>query len=160
MSVHRRRPFVLRASFAIPCAAILILWCASYGRPRGVSYFSRDGTLYNVTIADGGARFQSAAYPRASPAFAGAESSIGWHAITPDPAFPEPPAHNFCGVTSGYYTAPMHRQPSDKSGVHWSDAQFIAFPFWTIAGLFAVMVAICLFPGRRTNGEARAASRG
>jgi hypothetical protein len=157
MSARDRRPFVRRATLAIACAAILIVWCASYGRPRGVSYFARDGTFSNMTIGSGAVRFQNGTYPRVNPAFAGVEGSLGWHAVDSHPEFPERATQSFCGVTSGEYTTPLRHHPFDKSGVHWSEVRFVSVPFWMIAGAFAVMGAIFILPGPRGITTPRAA---
>lgn len=143
-----------RFLFVLPCAAVVIgLWALSYGGARGVSYFFRDGSFHNVTITGGAVRFQDGTYPRANPAYADVEGSLGWHAVATHLDFPERATQSFCGVTSGEYTTSLRHHPFDKAGVHWSEVRFVSVPFWMIAGVFAVTVAVFLMPGRRLTPE-------
>ena len=134
-------------------ALVLSLWALSHGQPRGVSYFLASGGFYNVTLSEGAAWFQTGTFPRVSPSFAAdADGSLGWHAVAPDPGFPERPTHSFFGVVSGNYTAPLRRHANDKTGVHWSEVRFVSWPFRLVAALLAVVVVVVgyvLWPGRR-----------
>lgn len=159
-SDRRRHPLNSRPLLLLlPSVMLLFLWAVSYGRPWGVSFFSRDGGFYNVSLSGGAVRAQNGLYPRASPSFADVEGVLGWHAVAPHPSFPERPAQSFLGIRSGEFTAPLRHHPFDKSGVHWSNVQFVSVPFAWVVGVFAACAAVVLLPGgRRTIPDARIAA--
>jgi hypothetical protein len=103
---------------------------------------------------------QDGVYPRANPAFANVEGSIGWHAVAPHAAFGERVAQSFCGVRCGDFTAPLRHRSDDHSGAHWSNVRFVSLSFWLVGGLVAVCVWVFMPPRRHEIPRARVAAVG